>query len=264
MYFWTMLRIALLFILLFYSSLSMAQIRLEKLVLEKNEKYVIEGSDILVTDSLIMGDSSEIVLNPQKKDNFIHAKVTIVGKGCQISGVGSSSKKAKDGIPGVDQAGPCLLGRNGGNGYPGSQGLSANNLFLYFTELQINGSLTINLNGGDGGDGGDGGRGGGGGPGTRVCSGGNGGNGGNGANGGNGGDAGTLSIQCKNCPTVRGLIHTFLIVKNYGGYSGLGGEGGFGGSGGLGSYNDGVNGKKGKSGKDGVEGKNGAIIFLSN
>ena len=258
-----MLRIAPLFLFLVYSSLSIAQIRLAKLVLAKNEKYVIDGTDILVTDTLIMGDSSEIVLNPHKKDNFIHAKVTIVGNGCLIFGVGSSSKKGKEGTAGIDQVGPCLLGRNGGNGYPGSSGLPANNLFLYFTELNITGSLTINLNGGDGGDGGDGGRGGSGGPGTRVCAGGNGGNGGNGANGGNGGDAGNLSIQCKNCPTVRGLIHTFLIVKNYGGYAGLAGEGGVGGSSGLGPFNDGVYGKRGMSGKEGVEGKSGAINFLS-
>jgi hypothetical protein len=258
------MRLSFLFLFLVHSSLSIAQIRLAKLVLEKNEKYYIQDSDILVSDTLIMGDSSEIVLNPQKKDNFIHSKVTIVGKGCTISGVGTSSLKANEGVTAVDQVGPCLLGRNGGNGSPGSNGLPANNLFLYFTNLNITGSLTINLNGGDGGDGGNGGRGGGGGPGTRVCPGGDGGIGGNGGNGGNGGDGGTLSIQCKNCPAVRSLINTLLFVKNYGGYKGYGGEGGFGGLAGLGPISDGVNGKKGNNGKDGIEGKDGAINFLSN
>lgn len=265
MYFWIMLRFACscLFFLLCASS-GMAQIRFTKLILDKNEKYVIQNSDILVTDTLIMGDSSEIVLNTQRKDNFIHAKVTFIGKGCKISGTGASADKAEAGMSPADQVGPCLLGKNGGSGANGSNGIPGNNLFLYFTDLNITGSLIININGGNGGDGGDGGRGGGGGPGTRVCAGGNGGNGGNGAPGGNGGDGGTLSIQCKNCPTLRGLLNGPIIVKNYGGYAGLGGDGGQGGSAGLGPINDGINGKKGMSGKDGIEGKHGAINFLSN
>jgi len=259
-----MLRIVLVSLWLFQSCLTMAQIRLTKLVLEKNEKFFIEGTDILVTDTLIMRDSSSIVLNPQKKDNFIHSKVTMIGKGCVISGSGPLLKQASEGIAATDQSGPCSPGRIGGNGSPGSQGNPANNLSVYFTELHISGSLTINLNGGDGGDGGDGGLGGGGGPGTRLCAGGAGGNGGNGGDGGNGADGGTLSIECKNCPSVRGLIGNSIIVKNYGGYAGLGGEGGIGGPGGLGPIKDGLNGKRGKKGKDGLGSKNGVINFLSN
>ena len=259
-----MLRVALLLFFLLSGFVGMAQIRLTKLVLEKHEKYFIKGADILVTDTLIMGDSSEIVLNPERKDNFIHSKTTIIGKGCIISGVGISAKRGVDGVAGVDQVGPCFLGRMGGNGSPGSSGQSANNLFLYLTDLKITGSLTINLNGGEGGDGGNGGRGGGGGPGTRVCAGGNGGDGGAGANGGNGGAGGTFSFQCKSCPLVRGLVNETLFIKNYGGFAGFGGEGGFGGSAGLGPINDGLNGRKGLNGKDGTEGKDGAIHFLSN
>ena len=256
-----MLRSVLLTLFITSSFLTHAQIRLVKLEVAKNEKYLIQGADVLDVDTLVMRDSSEIVLNPLKKDNFIHAKVTRIGKSCIISGKGASATKGKEGIAGIDQQGPCVLGRNGGNGSPGANGFPANNLFLYFTELNISGSLTINLNGGDGGDGGDGGFGGSGGPGTRVCEGGNGGNGGNGAHGGNGGDGGNLTIQCKGCPTLRALINKSVIIKNYGGYAGLGGDGGPGGDGGLGPIKDGHNGKRGLSGKQGKEGKNGAITF---
>jgi hypothetical protein len=259
-----MLRIVLIIFILAQGLLGVAQITFRKLELGKNEKYFIEGSLILVTDTLLMADSSEIVLNPLKKENIINSRVTIIGKGCKISGVGASSKKGKDGIAGIDQAGPCLTGKVGGHGTHGLKGIQGNNLTLHLTDLIINGSLTINLNGGEGGDGGDGGRGGGGGPGTKVCTGGSGGDGGHGANGGDGGEGGTLSFQCKNCPTVRGLINKSITVKNYGGYAGLGGNGGIGGLAGLGPKGDGANGKRGLNGKDGLEGKNGAIKFLSN
>lgn len=259
-----MFRITFFLFFLTQGVISFAQIRFAKLELGKNEKYFIEGSLILVTDTLVMGDSSEIVLNPLKRDNIINSRVAIIGKGCRISGVGMSAKKGKNGIPGADQAGPCIMGKAGGHGSHGSKGLPGNNLTLHLTDLTIDGSLTINLNGGDGGDGGDGGRGGNGGPGTRVCTGGNGGDGGHGASGGEGGEGGTLSIQCKNCSSVRGLINKSIIVKNYGGYAGLGGNGGTGGLSGLGPKGDGVNGKKGLNGKDGLEGKTGPIKFLNN
>lgn len=259
-----MLRIVLFLFILVQSLVSFAQVSFKKLVLSKNEKYFIEGSHILVTDTLVMGDSSEIVLNPLKKDNFITSKVTIIGSGCKISGVGAPSKKAKDGNPGIDQVGPCLSGKIGTHGSHGIKGIPGNNLTLHFTDLTINGSLTINLNGGDGGDGGDGGRGGNGGPGTRVCAGGNGGHGGHGANGGEGGEGGTLTLKCKNCPEVRGLMNKFIFVKNHGGYPGYAGNGGAGGQAGLGPKGDGSNGKKGLDGKDGMEGKSGVIKFLSN
>ncbi len=264
MYFWPMSRKALIVIFLIQSFVCIGQVSLEKLILSKNEKYFILDTDMLTVDSLIMGDSSQLILNPQKRVNHIHANVTIVGRGCVISGIGVSPNKATEGLAGADQLGPCLEGKNGGIGSHGSPGQPANNLFLYFTDLIINGSLIININGSDGGEGGNGGRGGGGGPGTRVCKGGNGGMGGHGGKGGNGGDGGSLSIQCKNCPALRGLIYRTIIIKNYGGYAGLGGEGGPGGLAGLGPLNDGVNGKKGLNGKDGIVGKVGTINFSSN
>jgi len=84
--------------------------------------------------------------------------------------------------------------------------------------MRINGSLIIDLNGGDGGNGGEGSRGGDGGAGTRVCPAGDGGGGGNGADGGNGGNGGAFSISCKQCPDLHLLMGEKLIIKNYGGF----------------------------------------------
>lgn len=51
-----MVRIVSCLILLLGFSVSHAQIRLAKLSIEKNEKYLIQASDILVVDTLIMAD----------------------------------------------------------------------------------------------------------------------------------------------------------------------------------------------------------------
>ncbi len=237
------------------------QIRLAKLSLSKGEKYLIQASDILVVDTLVMADSSQIVLNRDKKDNFIHAKIAIIGEGCSINGFGLKGKDGVSGNNGQEQLSPC---RQGGPGKDADQGLAGNhgnNLFIYSDDIQINGSLTINLNGGDGGDGGKGGQGGGGGPGTRVCTGGDGGQGGSGARGGHGGDGGTLTINCFRCPDFQILIGTRLHIKNYGGFGGLGGQAGRGGLAGLGPVRDGKNGQRGFHGEEGETGKNGAIKF---
>ncbi|QLH33118.1 MAG: hypothetical protein HWD62_12490 [Cyclobacteriaceae bacterium] len=50
-------------------------------------------------------------------------------------------------------------GKSGGDAEDGANGETGTNLFLYSDDIQIKGSLTIDLNGGDGGDGGDGGQG---------------------------------------------------------------------------------------------------------
>ncbi len=121
--------------------------------------------------------------------------------------------------------------------------------------LKINGSLTINLNGGDGGKGGGGGRGGDGGSGTRVCSAGDGGGGGDGANGGDGGNGGAFSINCKQCPNFHLMLGEKLIIKNYGGVGGIGGDAGAGGLAGLGPVKDGKNGSRGIEGSHAAEGK---------
>jgi len=69
-----MFRSAIILVFLLLVSSVKGQIRVTKLVLDRKEKFVIENSDILVVDTLIMLDSSSIFLNLTKKDNFIHAK----------------------------------------------------------------------------------------------------------------------------------------------------------------------------------------------
>lgn len=238
-----------------------AQIRLEKLILGQGEKYLIQASDILVVDTLIMADSAQIILNHEKKDNYIHAKIAIIGKGCVINGAGLKGKDGASGSNGPDQASPCRQGAVGADGTDGLTGKNGVNVFIYSDDIQINGSLTINVNGGDGGQGGNGGQGGGGGPGTRVCAGGDGGQGGSGARGGNGGDGGNITIDCKRCPEYPIWLGHKLYVKNYGGFAGLGGQAGRGGLTGLGPVRDGKNGIRGFHGEEGLEGKNGAVNF---
>lgn len=239
-----------------------SQIRLAKLVLEPKEKYAIRATDILVVDTLIMRDSSSIILNPLKKDNFIHAKFIVIGNGCLIIGHGKNGTRGNAGENGLTQSAPCRNGLPGKDALAGEPGKDASNISLYVTNLKINGSLIINVNGGDGGEGGKGGRGGDGGSGTRVCPAGDGGNGGNGAKGGEGGYGGSVSLHCKQCPDLHLLMGEKIIVKNYGGFGGLGGEGGFGGQAGLGPVKDGKNGQRGKEGQNAIEGKTG-IINLS-
>lgn len=252
---------------LFLSLVSLAvtaQIRLDKLVLEPGKSFLLEGSDIIVIDTLMMGDSSSLVLNRNKADNFIHAKVALFGRGCTIDGSGKRGDDGKTGKAGADQASPCRQAYAGADGEFGHDGENGNNLFIYSDEILIDGSLTINLNGGNGGRGGDGGAGGGGGPGTRVCPGGDGGAGGNGTRGGHGGNGGNLTIQCKRCPPIQVWVNSLLHIKNYGGVGGEGGNAGQGGLAGLGSMRDGRNGTRGVHGEEGQAGKSGSITFNRN
>jgi len=258
----------LLFFSLVVATSAHSQIRLAKLELKAREIYKIEGSDILVIDTLIMHDSSSIVLSHEKKENFIHSKKIIVGKACRIDGSGDDGKPGMNGAKGLSGEGPCRDGQLGRNGLGGSHGENGINLFLYCNDLQIKGSLIIDLSGGDGGNGGKGGEGGGGSPGTRVCQGGNGGSGGNGSTGGNGGNGANLLISCKGCPDLLAMLNRSIFAKSYAGRAGLGGDAGAGGFAGLNpagdSKQDGKKGLKGKAGADGLPGKSGAINFERN
>ncbi|MBX2895322.1 MAG: hypothetical protein KF763_07760 [Cyclobacteriaceae bacterium] len=241
-----------------------AQIRLEKLILKPGQQFVIEGSDILVVDTLIMGDSARIILNRAKAENYLHARIARIGNGCLIDGSGKRGKDGAAGASGSDQPTPCRQANAGRDGEYGQDGLNGNNLYIYSDELIIDGSLTINLNGGNGGNGGDGGNGGGGGPGTRVCPGGDGGQGGSGMRGGNGGQGGNLTIQCKRCPPIQVWINSKVHIRNYGGVGGEGGKAGQGGLAGLGSMRDGKNGVRGAHGEEGQSGKTGTVTFNQN
>lgn len=244
---------------------SWGQIRLAKLVIESKQAYELKGTDILVVDTLVMKDSASIVLNKLKADNFIHAKTAIFYRGAMIDGKGVHGIRGRNGRTGISPSTPCTDGSPGTTGSEGTNGGAGTNLFLYFSDINLKGTLMIDVSGGDAGDGGNGGAGGGGGPGTRICAGGNGGSGAGGAKGGDGGRAGSVTFSASRIPELRSMIGTSINIRNYGGNIGLGGEGGMAGYPGLSPVGnnkmDGKSGKKGPKGKDGVQGKPGAIHF---
>jgi hypothetical protein len=252
-YFCMMTR-AVLFVLTLLSIPSFAQVRVSKFLVKKNETYRLEGSDIIVADTLIMMDSSRIRLNELKPQNFIRARVAIFGKHCIIDGKGIRGANGKDGVGGTTLIGPCREGTPGKNGSRGLDGGPGINLFLYIDQLIVNGSLIIDISGGNGGDGGQGGQGGGGSPGTLHCSGGTGGAGGNGGRGGNGGVGGALLLGVE-AEAIRTLLNTQVFINVKGGNFGYGGTSGYGGSGGPGPT--GKSGHVGARGADGFHGRSG-------
>lgn len=238
---------------------------MEKLVISTGQTFELNESDILVVDTLVMEDSSKIILNRDKADNFIHAKVIDVGNNCTIIGNGRNGVDGEKGLGGYTAIGPCKDGIAGRKGTAGTSATSGINLYFYFDQLHIRGRLTFELSGGNGGDGGRGGNGGGGSPGTRLCAGGDGGAGGDGSRGGNGGNGGTLTFTTKGSAELRSLLGNKIQVRNYGGNGGLGGDGGLGGLAGLVNADrvsqDGELGPKGKTGESGEPGERGAINF---
>src|SRR5258705_5300690 len=101
-------------------SICWSQVRLNKLVIEAKEKYQILGTDIMVLDTLVMNDSSSIILNPSKLDNFIHLKkIASFGKACMIFGHGIS------GIPGKQEDDGLTQSATFRNGSAGKEAFSA-------------------------------------------------------------------------------------------------------------------------------------------
>jgi hypothetical protein len=240
---------------------SHAQIHVSKLVIKAKEKFSFDQSDIVVADTLIMEDSSRIVLNRLKKENYLHTKVMIIGKGCVIEGFGVNGNRGRPGIAGDSPVGPCRNGTNGRNGGRGLDGTTGVNLFLYLEKVTLIGNLIINLGGGNGGNGGKGGEGGGGSPGTVHCNGGDGGLGGNGGNGANGGNGGLLTIHCP--ANSKNVVSAKINSYHHGGEVGKGGRGGYAGSAGLGpSRKHGKPGLAGSDGVDGIHGKRGSVSIV--
>jgi hypothetical protein len=258
-----MKRIAGILGLMFAFSVGQAQIHVSKLVVKANQKYSFDESDIIVADTLIMEDSSSIVLNRLRKENYLHSKVAIIGKYCTIDGSGINGNTGRSGRSGDSPIGPCKSGTNGTAGGRGLDGTAGVNLFLYLEKVTMNGSLTIDLHGGDGGKGGKGGEGGSGTSGTVHCKGGDGGLGGNAGNGANGGAGGSLTIHCQEI--LKELIGKSIMIKNYGGRFGTGGRGGYPGAIGLGpNRRNGKQGTEGVEGLDGQVGKSGTISIVHN
>jgi hypothetical protein len=250
------------YVLIAFSNTAFGQLRLDRLALKPKEVYKIIESDILVVDELVMGDSSVIFLDMTKTESFLHFKSIQIGKGCLIVGRGKDGLKGVNGLKGKNGNGPCADGLNGTDGKPGTAGGLAANLSIYLSQINILGSLTIDLSGGDGGVGGKGGNGGNGTGGTRVCQGGDAGKGGDGGDGGRGGDGGTLKIVCNNCSTSPVLLENQkLFFRVFAGTGGDGGQEGKAGNQGVGKK-DGKPGTQGLSGATGVTGARGSYWFI--
>lgn len=254
--------LAVLFFLVVHS-FSYAQLRYTKLVLEPGQVFSFGQSDILVVDTLIMNDSSGIVLNTLKAENYLHAKVLVIGKNCFFQGSGREGKSGRNGKAGISSVGPCKSGTNGENAGRGEDGTNGIDLLLYLKEITIESPLTVTLDGGKGGNGGLGGEGGSAGSGTIHCKGGDGGNGGSGGDGGFGGNGGKLIIH--GAAEVQRIFSGKIKATLRGGQFGKGGRGGYSGYGGLGpAGKNGRNGMQGNDGKDGSLGNYGSLQFRVN
>ncbi|MEJ7643103.1 MAG: hypothetical protein WKF87_00785 [Chryseolinea sp.] len=240
-----------------------AQVRVSKLVIKAHEVYTLQNSDILVADTLIMMDSSRLVMNKLKPENFLRVKVGRFGKDCVIDAKGVNGQQGRSGVNGVTPTGPCLNGTPGKGGTKGLDGTRGINLFVYFERVTIRGKLTIDVSGGNGGRGGSGGNGGGGSPGTMHCNGGNGANGGMAGPGGNGGNGGYLQIHIPKPQTFKDLILAKkVVVQVGGGTSGASGRGGYHGAAGLGpSKKNGKDGEPGPYNKAGISGEKGSMVI---
>ncbi len=260
-----MCRTAFVLLLFITGSLS-AQVRVSKLVIKAKEVYTLGQSDILVADTLIMMDSSRLVLNKLKGENFIRVKVARFGNYCTIDGKGYDGQPGRNGAPGTTPTGPCLNGSPGRDGTRGLDGTKGLNLFMYLEKVTIRGQLIVELSGGSGGKGGQGGNGGGGSPGTRHCNGGNGANGGKAGAGGNGGNGGTLTITAPKPQVFKDLVIAKKIIVNYnGGVAGPSGKGGYHGGAGLGpSKKNGKDGEPGPYNANGISGENGNLVIQAN
>jgi hypothetical protein len=260
-----MTRPLLFLILSVFATMATAQVRVGTLLIRSKETYELKNSDILVADTLIMEDSSTLVLNKLKRENYIRAKVAIFGNGCVIDGKGIDGQPGRDGYSGSTPFGPCSDGTPGRGGTRGLDGTPGVNLFMYLDEVAVREKFIIDLSGGRGGKGGNGGNGGGGSPGTVHCNGGNGGNGGNAGPPGNGANGGTLTLSSQKHPYIEKLIGSRINVYTHGGLPGDQGRVGNRGPAGLGpSRKNGRNGEPGLEAPNGLAGINGKVNFEKN
>jgi hypothetical protein len=245
-----------------FSSVVMGQTRIPKLIIEKKSIYELGAADVLHVDTLIMMDSSRLSLNGPMREITIKAGFAVIGKNCVVDGRGADGVTGKNGMNGRVGMGPCRDGTAARDGARGQSGQPGVNLYFYLEKIIVNGTLIIDLAGGNGGDGGNGGEGGGGSAGTVHCNGGDGGLGGDAGSGGDGGAGGTLMFGGADLEVMRAMLGTEIIVNTLGGNFGYSGIPGAGGAAGLGpSRKDGKDGVKGKEGLRGRPGNNGGIQF---
>ncbi len=131
--------------LLFAGHLVLAQ---PSLKIDRGVVFQLTGDSFSV-DSLIMADSSVLLLDDGHANNLIHANYVSIGNHCVLRGDG---KNGENGPPGADGSSSAYA-----NGKDGRGGFSAVNLFLNLTQLETKDLFRIVLIGGKGGNGGMGG-----------------------------------------------------------------------------------------------------------
>src|SRR5688572_14112606 len=123
-----MTRLLMISVILLLPAFLAAQIRVSTLVIKTRESFDLGQSDILVADTLIMQDSSTLILNKLKKENYLRAQVAIFGNHCIIDGKGIDGKPGRDGTSGSTPIGPCQNGTPGKNASKGLDGAPGVNL----------------------------------------------------------------------------------------------------------------------------------------
>ena len=174
--------------------------RLEDLNLEgeftvkESEEYTISETRLDI-ETFTLEQGSTLWLDDDLQELEINANnVNIVGSKTKIVAYGRDGNTGNDGEKGGDAGGDCKEGGDGKKGQKGVDGSDGKKITINTKNLTINGTLTVDVHGGNGGMGGDGGSGANGGKVDRSdkCSGGKGGKGGDAGDGWNGG---TLEIH---------------------------------------------------------------------
>lgn len=119
------------------------------LKIEKGVRFQLTG-DTFLLDSLVMSDSSVLLLDTRHASCVIRANYFLSGRDVRIIGIGRDGKRGSDGAEAAMRS-LDLPGKPGTSGTPGI------NLTLNFSDLALQGSLEIILYRGRGGDGGRGG-----------------------------------------------------------------------------------------------------------
>ena len=118
------------------------------LKVDKGVVFQLTGDSFSI-DSLIMADSSALLLDNRHSTNLLRANFVSIGTGCILSGAG---KNGENGPPGSDGSTALYAAGKAGRG-----GFSAVNLVLNFYRIHIESEFQILLIGGSGGNGGIGG-----------------------------------------------------------------------------------------------------------
>ncbi|HQQ98832.1 MAG TPA: hypothetical protein PLX35_16285 [Cyclobacteriaceae bacterium] len=112
------------------------------------EIFQLTGKTFLL-DSLILGDSSQLLLDDHFDLTLIRCDYVSLGKGCAIMGIG---KPGGQGLVGINSN-----SRAYSDGRPGTSGFAGISLIFNLRYLHMDGDFIINLTGGEGGEGGAGG-----------------------------------------------------------------------------------------------------------